>query len=241
MWLGKYTDTTFPQGITKAILEMTQEQTKEVSTRTGLAGEGLKKTAQGDQSWTKFSKLDGRSPVGEGEEQERYQRWEEHLSQGRNYAEHAEQRRCEAPVEGEPWEGRNAKDVGPSLVGMTLKSIVSAHILLTVKEELNFPLTEQGPAFNPTTSQNFWRSPKDGELISQMRKLRPREVQGLPQGHTAASGKAKVATQVICLLVPFLLYRVCHFSDWVMKMCAEGRNWIGDVKPQMSEWQVIPQ
>lgn len=51
---------------------MTQEQTKEVSTGTGLAGEGLKKAAQGDQSWTKFSKLDGRSPVGEGEEQEKY-------------------------------------------------------------------------------------------------------------------------------------------------------------------------
>lgn len=75
----------------------------------------------------------------------------------------------------------------------------------------------------------------------QMRKLRPREVQGLPQGHTAASGKAKVSTQVTCLLVPFLLYRVCPFSDWVVKMCAKGRNWMGDAKPQMSEWQVIPQ
>lgn len=104
---------------------MTQEQTKEVSTGTGLAGEGLKKAAQGDQSWTKFSKLDGRSPVGEGEEQEKYQRWEEHLSKGRNYAEHAEQRRCEAPVEAEPWEGCDAKDVGPSLAGMILKRAAS--------------------------------------------------------------------------------------------------------------------
>lgn len=53
-------------------------------------------------------------------------------------------------------------------------------------------------------SLNFQEPPKDGEFISQMRKLGPR-VQGVSQGHTAASGKARVGTQDFCFLVPFVL------------------------------------
>lgn len=90
-------------------------------------------------------------------------------------------------------------------------------------------------------SLNLQESPKDGELISRMRQLRPRGVQGLSQGHTAASGKARVGTQDFCFLVPFPSYSVCPFSDEAVEVCAEGKNWMRDTKPEMSEWQVIPQ